>query len=126
VAVDDGECALAEIAALLVGQFVACLPRPFGGGENLDALNLLLFGGRLFHLDKAKMTGRHFSRRLWRASSESLLHRWRVSSQTASQFIFLDATAFFISKQDYIENGRLPSPPCPVSELHENVPIQTR
>jgi hypothetical protein len=54
-----------------------------------------------------------FSRKLRRSPSESLLHRWRVCSQTASQSIFLDATAFFISRKCYIENGRLPSPACP-------------
>jgi hypothetical protein len=52
VAVDDGERALVEIAAFLIGQFVARLPRPFGGGDDLIALLLLFFGGRLFHFKK--------------------------------------------------------------------------
>jgi hypothetical protein len=49
VAVDDGEGALVEIAAFLVVQLIACLPRPFGGCENLVALGLLRFGRRLLH-----------------------------------------------------------------------------
>jgi hypothetical protein len=52
VAVDDGKGALAEFPALLVAQFVACLPRPFSRGENLVVLGLLFFGGRLFHFKK--------------------------------------------------------------------------
>jgi hypothetical protein len=53
-----------------------------------------------------------FSRKLRRSSSESLLHRWRVCSHTASQSIFFEATVFFISGKYYIKNGRLPSLPC--------------